>query len=125
MNIKRFDSVCIWSENPDKLAEFYEKTLGLHVEERINLPDDVGVVFKLGEVLIFIGEHSEVHGKAKDKYRIMPGFWVDSVQEVYDELKVKNVEFIRTPSVSPDGTYYAATILDPEENVLQFFSETL
>jgi catechol 2,3-dioxygenase-like lactoylglutathione lyase family enzyme len=125
MNVIRFDSVCLWSENPDKLAEFYEKVLGLVVDQKINLPDDKGISFKLGEVLLFIGYHDKIKGESKDPYRIMPGFWVKSVKDVYDELSPKKIEFIREPSISPDGTYYAATIIDPEGNIIQFFSEKL
>jgi predicted enzyme related to lactoylglutathione lyase len=125
MHVLRFDSVCIWSENPDKLAEFYEKTVGLVLEEKLDYPDDTGYAFKLGEQFFFIGFHDKVKGKAKDQYRIMPGFWVQSVQAVYDELVTKDVPFIRKPSVSPDGTYFATTITDPEGNIIQFFSETL
>lgn len=125
MNIKRFDSVCIWSDNPDKLYLFYQDVLGLPLEEKIDLPNDYGYFFKLSEVGIFIGKHSEVTGSARDPYRIMPGFFVESVAAVQAELEQKGVEFIRPASVSPDGEYYAATIKDPEGNILQFFSETL
>ena len=123
VKIIRFDSVCIWSENPDELAKFYEEKIGLIRKDTVDLPDDYGHVFMLSDVMLFIGHHSEVKGTAKDPYRIMPGFWTDSVNEVYGELSKKGVEFIRKPSVSPDGTYYAATIKDPEGNIIQFFSE--
>lgn len=125
MNILRVDSICIWSENPDQLASFYENILGLTVDQKLDLPDDKGISFNLNGVLVFIGYHNKVSGNAKDPYRIMPGFWVDSVKAVYEELSQKNIEFLRKPSISPDGTYYAATIRDPEENIIQFFSEKM
>jgi len=123
MQIKKFDSVCIWSENPDKLAEFYEKVIGLKPDNKIDFPDDYGITFVIDGVFLFIGRHDKVTGKAKDPYRIMPGFVVDSVDEVYKDLSSKGVEFIRMPSWSPDNMYRAATILDPEGNIIQFFSD--
>lgn len=53
----------------------------------------------------------------------MPGFVVDSVDKVYEELEPKGVKFILKPSPSPDNTYRAATIEDPEGNLIQFFSD--
>lgn len=123
INIKAFDSVCIWSETPDKLAEFYENTLELKVESKIDLPDDKGTIFNLNGVLLFIGYHNKVHGKAKDPFRIMPDFLVDSVDKVYEELEPRGVNFIRKPSWSPDKMYKISTISDPEGNILQFVSD--
>lgn len=116
-------SFCLWSEDPDQLAMFYEKILGLKIEERINLPDDRGITLKIGSVLFFIGFHSQVKGKAKDPYRTMIGFDVKSVKQTYKELLEKGVEFILKPSLSPDKTFYVATAKDPEGNIIQFFSK--
>jgi len=123
MEIKSFDSVCIWSEDPDKLSKFYENILGLKVDSRINLPDDKGISFLLGGTMLFIGYHSKVHGKANDPFRIMPGFVVDSVDTIYEEISPKGVEFIKKPTWSPDKKYKVATIFDPEGNIIQFFSD--
>ena len=38
-------SVCIWSENYEKLAKWYEEVLGFKVNRRLTLPDDTGVDF--------------------------------------------------------------------------------
>jgi predicted enzyme related to lactoylglutathione lyase len=123
MKIKAFDSVCIWSEDSDKLAKWYEEKLDLKVDSRIDLPNDKGVSFIINGVLLFIGYHDQVHRQSKDPYRIMPGFVVDSVDKVYEELIAKGVTFIRKPSWSPDNTYKAATIVDSEGNIIQFFSD--
>lgn len=125
MNIKKFDSVCIWSENPEELAKFYEKVFDRKPNGKIDIPDDRGTWFLIGEdkVQFFIGFHDKVHGKSKEPYRIMPGFVVDSVDKVYEELAPKDVEFILKPTPSPDGTYRVATIEDPEGNLVQFFSD--
>jgi predicted enzyme related to lactoylglutathione lyase len=122
MRIKAFDSICIWSEDPDKLAKFYEEKLGLQIDSRIDIPRDKGISFKINDVVLFIGYHDQVKGRAKDPYRIMPGFVVDSVKETYEELAQKGVEFILPASSSPDSSYWVATALDPEGNIIQFFS---
>lgn len=123
MKVEALDSVCVWSENPDKLAKFYEEILGLKVDKRLNLPDDKGVQFKVGNTYFFVGYHDKITGKAKDPYRIMVGFAVDSVKQVYDEISPKGVKFILKPSPSPDKTFYVTTALDPEGNIIQFFSD--
>lgn len=122
MKIKTFDSVCIWSGNPDKLARFYEEVLGLKVDSKIDIPGDKGITFVINGVFLFIGYHGKVSGQAKDPYRIMPGFVVDSVKETYEELLEKGVKFVLPASPSPDNTYWVATALDPEGNIIQFFS---
>lgn len=123
MKILNFDSVCIWSENPKKLAKFYGEVLELPYDMELNLPDDTGVQFKIGDVLIWIGFHDKVKGKSQEPFRIMPGFHVESVNKVYEELTKKNVEFIQKPIISPTKDYYVATILDPEGNIIQFYSD--
>lgn len=122
MNIKAVDSICLWSENPEKLAKFYEETLGLKVDEYMNLPNDRGVLFKIGKVYFFVGFHDQIHGKAKDPYRVMIAFTVPSVQVAYEELISKGVEFIQKPEPSPDKTFYVTTAFDPEGNIIQFYS---
>ncbi len=124
MQIKALDSVCIWSENPSKLARWYERTLGLKVDRKLNLPDDTGINFMIGKTYFFIGYHDKVKGKSKEPYRIMIGFSVDSVKKTYNELNKKGVKFIRPAERSSDplDKYYVATAIDPEGNIFQFFS---
>lgn len=123
MQIKAFSDVCLWSENPKKLAEFYRNILNLPFDAELTLPNDTGTQFKIGEVYFFVGYHDKVHGPAKDPYRIMIGFDVESVQEAYEELAPKGVKFIQKPTISPDKTFYVTTFLDPEGNTLQFYSK--
>lgn len=125
MKILGLDSICLWSENPDKLANFYEKVIGLAVDSRLNFDNDRGVQFKIGETYFFVGYHDKVKGKAKDPYRIMIGFTVDSVKDAYEKLSKAGVEFIAKPFLSADKTFYATTFTDPEGNIIQFFSDKL
>lgn len=115
-------SIGIWSENYKKLAKWYEEVLNFKVSMSMELPNDSFVAFDFGENWFWIGKHSKVRGKSKDPYRIMIGFHVDSVTEVYNELKKKGVEFIAKPFQEPDGSDgWAATFKDSEGNILQLF----
>ena len=80
-------------------------------------------MFKIEDVFFFIGYHDKVNGTTKEPYRIMPGFTVDSVDKVYEELQPQNVTIILKPTWSPDNRYRVMTITDPEGNFLQFFSD--
>lgn len=122
MQIKSMESICIWSENFRELADWYRDVLELKVDSELSLPDDTGVTFRLDNILFWIGYHDGVKGKNQDKYRFMPGFDVESVNEVFNTLKDRGVRFIQEPKISPTGDYYVATAMDPEDNVIQFFS---
>ncbi len=114
-------SVCIWSDNYAKLADWYEKVLNFPVRERLNLPDDTGVDFHFGKNYLYIGRHNKIKGKSKDPYRVMTGFNVKSVSKTYEELKKKKVKFIAKPFPGPPGGFWCMTIQDLEGNILQFF----
>lgn len=125
MLLKSFESVCIWSQDHKALANWYKEMFELKVDTELDLPDDTGIGFMLEGVFFWIGAHDEIKGKSMDPYRIMPGFNVDSVQQIYDRLSARGVEFIREPSLSPTGDYYAATAVDLDGNIIQFFSKEL
>lgn len=123
MKIETLSSVCLWSEDPKELAKFYQDTLGLPFDKELDFSNDRGIQFKIGDVYFFVGFHDKVFGKAKDPYRVMVGFRVDSVKQTYDELSAKGVEFIQPPAVSPDGTFMISTAYDPEGNIIQFYGD--
>jgi len=117
--IKNISAVLIWSENYKKLAEWYEKKLGLTVLEMLDHPDDTGVGFQVGNVYLWIGQHSEVKGKNNDIHRHMFNFVVDSVSQSYDELKKKGVVFFAKPFKAPTMDSYFATFYDLDNNLVQ------
>lgn len=123
MNVDKFDSVMIWSENWRELANWYMDTFHFEKGDEVNLFNDTGMTLKVGkeEVILWIGYHDKVTGKNKDPFRIMIGFHVDDVYQSYEELSAKGVEFISKPQVSPTKDYDVATAVDPEGNVIQLF----
>jgi predicted enzyme related to lactoylglutathione lyase len=118
--IKQTLSVIIWSENPDKLADWYKNTFDLSPGESTTLPDDYCIGFDFGSNYFSIGKHDNVTGKNKDPYRIMIGFNVDSVTEMYNKIKDKTV-ILAPPFLAPPGGFYCMTVEDPEKNIIQFF----
>lgn len=123
MKLLGFDSVCIWSADYKQLATFYRDVLGLEVDKHIDQSGEQGYQFRVGpSSYFFVGHHDQVSGVAKDPFRMMPGFQVDSVQAVYEQLKAKQVKIVAKPHAVPDGSAYVVTIADPEGNIVQFFS---
>lgn len=116
-------SVGIWSENYKKLAKWYEKVLELKVKERMNLPNDTYVAFDMGENFFWIGKHSKVKGKNKDKYRHMIGFEVKKVGVEYKNLLKNKAKIIAPPFEIPTGGVWCCTFEDPEKNILQLYGE--
>ncbi len=124
MIVKNISAVLIWSENWRELADWYRDVLELTVESELSLPNDTGVNFLVDGVYFWVGYHDRVYGKSRDKYRIMIDFGVESVIETYHKLKDRGVRFILEPTLSPTKTFYVATALDPEDNIIQFSSDS-
>lgn len=118
--------ILIYSENPDKLMQFYRDVLELELEQQLDIPNDYGYRFAInGEFKLWIGKHSEVHGQAKESFRHIFNLYVNSVTEWYEKIKDKEgVEIVSTPQLTPfatdDNPIYVSTFLDPEKNCWQF-----
>ncbi|HSW88211.1 MAG TPA: VOC family protein [Candidatus Saccharimonadales bacterium] len=122
---KNISTILIWSENYRALADWYQEKLGLEILDEIHHPDDTGVRFKVGngETALWIGQHSQVHGKNEDMHRHMFNLVVDSVSETYEYLKNKGVTFIATPFKAPTFDKYFATFCDLDNNLVQLIGE--
>lgn len=98
-------SVIIFSTNHEKLAKWYETILGFKVRSKIDMPHEHFIDFDFGDTFFSVGHHGKLKGKTKDPYRIMVGFDVNSVTQIYEELKDKPVTFIAKPFEAPPGGY--------------------
>lgn len=116
---KRISTVLIWSEDFKPLVDWYQDKLGLQIKKQLNHPEDTGVLFQIGDTQLWIGQHSEVKGKNKDRARHMFNLDVDSVEKAYDYLKSKGVKFIAPPFKALTMNYYFATFLDLDDNIVQ------
>ena len=108
---------------------FYRDVLGLSVVKSLTLPNDYGYGLKVGDssLLLWIGKHSEVHGRNTEPVRHIFNLYCDDVNAWYEKLKNRSdVEIIATPFRTPpstnDNPRYAFTFLDPEGNCLQFMN---
>jgi extradiol dioxygenase family protein len=118
----------LWSEDPDKLQKFYADVLELPRISRLELSDDYGYGFAVGEQRLWIGKHSKVKGKNNDKFRFILNFYTDDVRGWYkklrdaDDVKIIAKPFITPPTRGKKEKRYVFTLLDPEGNCLQFMS---
>lgn len=114
--------ILIWSEDYSKLSQWYVEKLGFKIISELNFDNDTGVKLVLGDgkegVGLWIGQHSEIHGKNKDPLRIMFNIAVDSVNRAYQDLASKSVNFIAKPFEAPTGKWFA-TFEDLDGNVIQ------
>lgn len=116
---KDISTILIWSEDFRKLADWYKEVFDFPIEEEINHPDDTGVLFKVGNMNLWIGQHSGVHGRNIDEHRHMFNIDVDSVSEVVKFLKEKEVVFLAEPFKAPTFDKYFATFYDLDHNIIQ------
>jgi uncharacterized glyoxalase superfamily protein PhnB len=114
-------TILIWSQDFKQLAKWYEQTFDLQTVEKINHPDDTGVLFELpgGKPWIWIGQHSKVKGKSENPHRIMFNIEVDSVQATYEHLLSKGATFFAKPFKAPTFDKYFATLEDLDGNFIQ------
>ena len=118
---KKISTILIWSENYRALADWYKNTFDLKVVEELNHPKDTGVLFEFADktTWLWVGQHSEVHGKNKDNCRIMINIDVDSVDKAFEHLKAKGVRFLAEPFKAPTFDKYFATFYDLDDNLVQ------
>lgn len=119
VGIKNISAILIWSDDYNDLAKWYEEKLGLEKLEELDHPDDTGVGFMVGNVYLWIGKHSKVHGKNKDIHRHMFNFVVDSVSDTYEKLNERGVKFLAKPFKAPTMDKYFATFYDLDNNLVQ------
>ena len=121
MKFEKISTIAIWSEDFRKLADWYQDIFGFKIIEELNHPKDTGVLFEINPdgVWLWIGQHSQVHGKNPDPHRHMFNIDVESVQEAYKYLQKKNVKFLATPFKAPTFDKYFATFYDLDGNLVQ------
>lgn len=119
--------ILIFSEDPDKLMQFYRDVLELELVDQLSLPDDYGYMFRIaGDSLLWIGKHSEVKGNAKENFRHLFNLYPEEGVE-YWHNKIKDnpqIKIVAEPFLAPFSTsenqVWFSTFLDPEGNCWQF-----
>ncbi len=114
-----FNSLLLFSENPKKLGEFYEKVFNVDA----SWEDGDWVGFQVGSGFVSIGSHSEVKGKNKNPARMMFNLETENVQEEFDRIKGYGTKVVAEPyhpNEAPD--MLVATFEDPDGNYFQLMS---
>jgi uncharacterized glyoxalase superfamily protein PhnB len=124
--------ILIWSENPDKLMEFYRDVMGLEFTTKTDIPATEGLAADYGYEFVltakgdkvWIGHHRKVKGYSAEPLRIMHNLYTDDVQAWYEKVKAAGCtilqEPIKAPFYSDKLPWYVSTFSDPEGNTWQF-----
>ena len=117
-----FTGILIGSEDPAKLADYYEKVLGAERQS-----DDAYTAFQFGDAWISIGPHSEVHGRNADPGRLIWNLEAADVRREFERMRDAGAAVVREP-YTPEGTppdmgeFLIATFEDPDGNYFQLMS---
>src|SRR5438067_2447433 len=109
-----FSSIMIGTHDPKALAEFYEKVFG----KAPDWNDGNWYGFQIGNVNLTIGEHSEVHGKAKEPQRIILNFETYEVKKEFERIKKDAKATVIKEPYNPGEAegMEIATFADPDGN---------
>lgn len=114
-----FSSILLFSENPDKLVEFYSKIFEKD-------PEWSGGNFSgwmVGNSAFTIGPHDKVSGKSKNPERIMFNFESDDVKEEFDRVKGLGAGVVAEPyHPGEEPEMWIATLEDPDGNYFQIMT---
>ena len=116
--IQRLAGVIVWTDDLERLFEFYRDTLGLTPQQvKPNF-----VSFRWGGVRLGIGKHSKVKGKTAEPFRIMINLGVDDIRGQCELLRERGVRLVREPQKEHWGGW-VATFSDPDGNTLQLLQQ--
>ena len=107
------NSVMIGSEDPKKLADFYQKVF----EKAPDMTEGNWTGWTVGSSFISVGEHSEVKGKSKEPARIFFNFETSEVKEEFERIKGLGAKIVAEPYEM--GGSWIATLADPDGNYFQ------
>lgn len=110
------NSLMIGTDQPRVLAEFYQKFFGRPAD----MVEGEWYMWQAGNCSISVGEHSEVHGHAKEPSRIMLNFETKEVKAEFERLKMMGVSIIKEPYELGGG--WIATLADPDGNYIQLMT---
>ncbi len=119
--IQGIESITLFSEDSEKLADFYKEKVGLNLTMEAEVGEDggglYGFEFESGPGL-YMMNHSKVKGKNKEPERIMFNFEVDNIEEEVKKLDEAGVTKIQdTYHMQEYG--YIATFEDIDGNYFQ------
>lgn len=113
------NSLIVFSEDPKKLADFYQKIL----EKDPDMTDGDYIGFTTGKAFLSFGPHEKVKGKSANPERIMLNFETTDVKGEFERIKGLGAEVIAEPyQMGEDWDGWIATFADPDGNYFQLMS---
>lgn len=106
----RFESVLIGSTNVPALKAWYL--------EAFDVEENAMGGLELGGAALFIEEHSDVSGAAKEPARIIMNFGVDDCRSLGEHFESMGATWIRKVEDAPFGV--VGTVADPGGNYVNF-----
>ena len=118
--IRGLESVLVGSADAKKLADFYQKIVGLKLTETMEMGDkgEKGYSFEMTGAGLYILDHSEVKGKSKEPARVMFNLEVSGIEEEVKRLKKAGAKLVQDIYHVQDYGLIA-TFADPDGNYFQ------
>lgn len=114
-----FNSLLVFSENPQALAEFYEKVF----DTKPGWQQGGYTGFQVGQAYIMVGPHDKVTGKNPNSERIMFNFETTDVEKEFERIKGLGATVIAEPYHPGEAENgWIATFADPDGNYFQIAS---
>lgn len=108
------NSIMLGTQQPHVLGAFYEKIIG----KPADMVEEGGWYgWQVGSTFLSVGEHSEMHGAAKDPGRVLFNFETKEVKEEFERMKAAGAAVIKEP-YELQGMWIA-TLADPDGNYFQ------
>ena len=113
-----FNSILIGSEDPARLAAYYEKLFG-----KPTFDDGGYTTWLLGGGAVSVGPHSEVHGANPQPGRLIWNIESNDVQGDFDRFKAAGATVVREPYGFEEAPgSLIATFADPDDNYFQLMT---
>ncbi len=111
-----FGSVLIFSEDPKRLADFYQKIL----QKKPDWSEGGYYGFKAGNGLIIFGPHDKVHGRNANPERVLFNFEIKDVKGEFERIRKLGAPVVAEPyGPDEDAKMTIATFSDPDNNYFQ------
>lgn len=119
--IRGVESLTLFSENAKKLAEFYQKKVGLSLTTDAELGDkDQLFGFEMSQGSgFYIVDHSKVKGRSKEPDRVIFNLEVDNIEDAVKKLDQQGVKKVQD-TYHVEGYGLIATFEDLDGNYFQF-----
>lgn len=114
-----FNSIILFSENPQELSDFYKKVF----EKEPDWSEGGYTGFQAGSGFFTIGPHEKVHGKNQNPERILVNFETEDVDGEFERVKGLGATVVAKPyNPGEEPTMKIATFADPDGNYFQLAS---